>query len=92
MICVACSGNPATIRHGLGRAEQPQIPEETAERFKDCGELVQEGLKPGQIQIDAHIEVDRDGHVFDATTKGEPNQQLGMCLRHALRDLGVTRR
>jgi hypothetical protein len=82
-------GNSVTVRHAMGRAGQPQIPELTTEQFKECGELVQEGLKPGLIPIDARIEVDQDGHVLEATTKGEPNPEVGMCLRGALRDLHV---
>jgi hypothetical protein len=92
ILCFSCSsmfGNSVTVRHAMGRAGQPQIPELTTEQFKECGELVQEGLKPGLIPIDARIEVDQDGHVLEATTKGEPNPEVGMCLRGALRDLHV---
>lgn len=94
ILCFSCSsmfGPSVTVRHAMGPPGQPHIPEFTAEQFKECGELVQEGLQPGLIPIDARIEVDRNGHVLDATTKGEPNADVGMCIRGALRDMHVDR-
>jgi len=91
-ICLSCSsifGHSVTVQHGRGKPDQAQIQEPTLERFKECGELVQEGLKPGNIPIDARVEVDRDGHVLTATTTGEPNPEVGICLRLALRDMRV---
>jgi DNase/tRNase domain of colicin-like bacteriocin len=92
MLCLSCSsmfGPLVTVRQGFGKVDQPQIPEPTLTQFKDCGELVQEGLKPGPIPIDARIEVDGDGRVLGATTKGEPNPEVGICLRLALREMRV---
>lgn len=89
MVCLSCSGNPTTVRHAVGRPGQAFIPDETMERFQVCGEAIQEGVKPGSIQVDAHIDVDRDGDVFKATTAGEPNEQFGMCIRDALRNMHV---
>jgi len=91
-VCLACSSmfSPAvTVTHGSGRSDQAQIPEPTLEQFKECGELVQEGLKPGQIPIDAQLVVDRNGYVVEATTKGEPNPEVGICLRLALKSMRV---
>lgn len=80
----------ARVRHGAERdVGQPYIPQTTAEQFKECGELVQDGLPAGAIPIDAQITADRNGYVMDATTKGEPNPEVGICLRLALREMRV---
>ncbi len=92
ILCFSCSsmfGPSVTVRHANGQAGAPHIPDFTTERFKECGESVQEGLQPGSIPIDARIEVDRNGHVLEATTKGEPNPEVGICLRLALKDMHV---
>lgn len=39
-----------TVTQGAGRPDQAQIQEPTLEKFKECGELVQEGLPPGNIR------------------------------------------
>jgi len=91
-VCLACSsifGHSVTVEYAQGTPDQAQIPEPTVERFKECGALVQEDLKPGSIPIDAQLVVDREGHVVEATTKGEPNPEVGMCLRVALREMRV---
>ena len=94
IICMLFASIPlgchsVTVRNAPGQPGQPYLPEETADRFVSCGELVQEGLPAGSIPIDARIDVDRNGYVLDATTTGEPNPEVGICLRLALRDMRV---
>jgi hypothetical protein len=79
IVCTACSsmfGPYITVTQGAGRPDQAQIQEPTLEKFKECGELVQEGLPPGNIRIDAQIKADRFGRVVEATTTGEPNEEF----------------
>ena len=77
------------VRHAMGRTGQPHIPEVTAERFKDCSDLIQEGIEGGVRTVDAEVELDENGRVLEASTYGEPNPEVGMCIRVALRDMKV---
>ena len=94
LICVLFACGPlgchsVNVRHASGRPGQWHIPQMTAERFKDCGHLIQEGIEGGRRTVDAEVELDENGRVLEASTSGEPNPEVGMCLRVALRDMKV---
>ncbi len=69
--------------------DEPHIPEFTAEQLKECGALVQEGIESRLHSVDARVELDENGRVLDVTTQGEPNPDVGMCIRVALRGMRV---
>lgn len=88
MMPLGCS--PAVgVRHAVGGAGQPYLPETTTEQLKDCSEWLQEGVAQGLHSVDARITVDESGRVLEATTTGEPNPDVGMCIRVALREMHV---
>ncbi|MBK9259792.1 MAG: HNH endonuclease [Polyangiaceae bacterium] len=94
IVCMLFSLTPlgchsVKVRHGMGWPGQPQVPEDTAERLKECGELIQEGIDSVRHPVDAKVVLDENGHVLDVTTAGEPNPDVGMCIRVALRGMKV---
>src|SRR4051812_38980837 len=94
MICVLFAVTPlgchsVNVRHAPGQVGQPYLPELTEERLQECGRLVQEGIEPGRRAIDARVKLDENGRVWDVATTGEPNPDVGMCIRGALRDMYV---
>ncbi|HRI69768.1 MAG TPA: hypothetical protein PK156_36315, partial [Polyangium sp.] len=92
MICMLFAVTPlgchsANARYAPG---QPNLPELTAERLQECGKLVQEDIEPGRRAIDARVKLDENGRVWgDVTTTGEPNPDVGMCVRVALGEMKV---
>lgn len=94
MVCMLLSFLPLgchslELRHPTARRGQPYLPQETEERFKECAALVHKDADLARRSVDARIEVDEDGRVVEATTTGEPNPEVGMCIRHALRNMHV---
>ena len=77
------------VQHGFGRAGQPHIPEATAERLEECAALVEEDTRQERHSVKATITVDEGGRVLDATTTGEPNTEVGRCIRVNLREMHV---
>ena len=82
--------NSLHVRHPAPEFGQPYIPEETEERLEECAALVQKDVKPGRHSVDARVTLDADGRVRDATTTGEPNPDVGICIRLALQDMKVS--
>jgi hypothetical protein len=96
IICMVFSLMPlgchsVRLRHGSGRAGQPHLPEFTAEQLLECGELAQEDIESKWSAVDARVELDENGRVLSTTTKGEPNPEVGMCIRYALRNMRVSK-
>lgn len=79
------------VRHGAGRAGQPYVPDETAQRLKACVEEDRDSIEPGRYAVDAKVNLDEYGGVSDAATTGTPNPDIGICMRIALRDMKVGR-
>ena len=80
------SGN---VRQTPGHVGQRYLPEVTAKQLQECGRFVQEGIAPGRRAIDARVKLNENGRVLDATTTGEPNPDVGMCIRGVLREMQV---
>ncbi len=79
----------ASVRYGLGRKGQPHVPAATAEQLQECGELIQTDIEPGRRAVDARVKLDENGRVLDVSTTGEPNPDIGMCIRVVLREMKV---
>jgi hypothetical protein len=79
----------ASVRHANAYQGQPYLPDSTEERFKECAKLVQKDATPEQRSVNANVTLDEDGRVLEATTTGQPNPEVGMCLRVALREMRV---
>jgi len=77
----------AQVRHAAAAAGQPYLPNLTEQRIKECAALVQKDATPEQRSVNANVTLDEDGRVVEATTTGEPNPEVGMCLRVALREM-----
>lgn len=79
----------ASLRHAEAYQGQPYLPNSTEESFKECAKLVQKDAWPTQRLVDAHVTLDKDGDVLEATTTGEPNADVGKCLRVNLQEMRV---
>lgn len=77
------------LRHPSAGLGQPYLPENTEEHLKECAALVHKDADLARRSVDARIKVDEDGRVVEATTTGEPNPEVGMCIRDALRNMHV---
>lgn len=77
------------LQHAVANEAQPYLPRATEERFKECAALINKDTERGSHSVDARVQLDGYGRVFDATTRGEPNPDVGMCIRVALRDMQV---
>lgn len=96
MVCMLLSFLPlgchsVELRHPVAGPRQPYLPQATEERFKECAKLIEKDTTPKQYSVDARVQLDGYGRVFDATTTGEPNPDVGSCIRVALQDLEVDR-
>ncbi|HMY18666.1 MAG TPA: HNH endonuclease [Polyangium sp.] len=94
MVCMLLSFLPLgcnsfQLRHPTARLGQPYLPRETEERFKECAALVHKDADLARRSVDAKIKVDEDGRVIEATTTGEPNPEVGICIRDTLRNMHV---
>lgn len=94
MFCMLFAVTPlgchsSNVRQTSGRVGQSYIPEIIEERLQECGRFVQENIEPGRRAVDARVTLDENGRVLEATTTGEPNPDVGLCLRGALRDMQV---
>ncbi|MRG93134.1 hypothetical protein [Polyangium spumosum] len=44
-------------------------------------------IKPGHYTLDASVKVDQEGRVVEVETTGQPNPDVGICMRIALRGM-----
>jgi hypothetical protein len=77
------------VRRANAYQGQPHLPNSTEERFKECAALVHKDATPEQRSVNAHVTLDEDGRVLKATTTGEPNPDVGECIRVNLQEMRV---
>ncbi|TKD08343.1 hypothetical protein [Polyangium fumosum] len=63
------------------------MPEATAERLRACVDELKSTIEPGYYSLDASIKVDQEGRVVEVETTGQPNPDVGGCMRIALRGM-----
>ncbi|MDI1431303.1 hypothetical protein [Polyangium sorediatum] len=63
------------------------MPEATAERLRACVDELSGTIEPGYYTLDASIKVDQEGRVVEVETTGQPNPDVGGCMRIALRGM-----
>ncbi|MDI3284804.1 hypothetical protein [Polyangium sp. 15x6] len=44
-------------------------------------------IAPGHYTLDASVKVDQNGHVVEVESTGQPNPEVGICMRIALRGM-----
>ncbi|TKD08341.1 hypothetical protein [Polyangium fumosum] len=67
--------------------DRPHVPEATAERLRACVDELRGTIEPGYYSLDASIKVDQEGRVVEVETTGQPNPDVGGCMRIALRGM-----
>lgn len=70
--------------------DRPRIPEPTADRIRECVDELKGTIEPGYYTLDAAVKVDPDGNVVDVETTGQPNPDVGICMRIALRGMRLS--
>ncbi|WP_272418163.1 hypothetical protein [Polyangium jinanense] len=63
------------------------MPEATAERLRACVDELSGTIEPGYYSLDASVKVDQEGRVVEVETTGQPNPDVGSCMRLALRGM-----
>ncbi|MDC0747283.1 hypothetical protein [Polyangium mundeleinium] len=67
--------------------DRPRVPEATAERLRACVDELKSTIEPGYYTLDASVKVDQEGRVVEVETTGQPNADVGGCIRIALRGM-----
>ncbi|TKD12431.1 hypothetical protein [Polyangium fumosum] len=70
--------------------DRPRIPKGTADRIRECVDELSGTIEPGYYSLDAAVKVDPDGHVLEVETTGQPNPDVGICVRIALRGMRLS--
>jgi len=77
------------LNHYPHQEDLPRIPEATEKNLKECVEELKDGINAGFYYVDAKVTVDKNGDVVGLEAKGEPNPDVGRCMRIALRGMRV---
>lgn len=77
------------VRHPDASQGQPYLPDFTENEIKNCATLVHEDATPAQRAVRAHVTLNENGRVEEATTENEPNPEAGACIRIALKNMLV---
>ncbi|MRG95888.1 hypothetical protein [Polyangium spumosum] len=85
LLPLGCSS--ATIYRPTVPDDRPRIPESTAERLRECVDELRGTIKPEHYTLDASVKVDQEGRVVEVETTGQPNPDVGICMRIALRGM-----
>ncbi|MDI1427969.1 hypothetical protein [Polyangium sorediatum] len=85
LVPLGCSS--ARIYRPPAPDDRPRVPEATAERLRACVDELSGTIEPGYYTLDASVKVDQEGRVVEVETTGQPNPDVGGCMRIALRGM-----